>query len=36
MLVGMAIDVANHFGDGNGMLPNSLDKLEFEDRIQWG
>lgn len=31
----MAIDVANHFGDGNGMLPNSLDKLEFEDRIQW-
>lgn len=31
----MAIDVASHFGDGNGMLPNSLDKLEFEDRIQW-
>ena len=31
----MAIDVANHFGDGSGMLPNSLDKMEFEDRIAW-
>ena len=31
----MAIDIANHFGDGNGMLPISLDKMEFEARIAW-
>lgn len=31
----MAISIANHFGNGSGMLPNSLDKMEFEDRIQW-
>jgi len=31
----LKIDLANQFGNGNGLFPKSLDKTQFEERIAW-